>query len=268
MSKDVHKSLTALGGRSLPQELSVHGRKYRLDRVFKNDFFAITARYEGDAGRVIVKVHRQASFLLMPLGWLGRMLARRECAAFERLADVSGVPRLIGRWGRTGVVREYIEGHALSRGEHVSDEFHSQLRELIGAIHTHDMAYVDLEKCENVLVGDDGRPYVFDFQIAWLSSPRWGGKLWPARKLLAWFQAGDRYHLGKLHRRTRPDQLTNEELVATYRRPWYVRGHRFITYPFTWGRRKVLGVLDPRRGEGERGRVDDDPVARAIDGPE
>ncbi len=266
MSKDVHKSLTALGGRSLPQELSIQGRSYRLDRVFKNDFFAVTARYEGDGGRVIVKVHRQASFLLVPLGWLGRMLARRECAAFERLVNVPGVPRLIGRWGKTGVLRGYIEGHALSRGEQVSDEFHGQLGDLIDAIHAHDMAYVDLEKCENVLVGDDGRPYVFDFQIAWLSSHGWMGKLWPSRKILAWFQAGDRYHLGKLHRRTRPDQLTSDELRATYRRPWYVRGHRFITYPFTWGRRKVLNELDPRRGRGERGRVDNGPVAGAPGG--
>ena len=85
------------------------------------------------------------------------------------------------------------------------------------------MAYVDLEKCENVLVGDDGLPHLFDFQISWYWSRRWGGELLPLRVMRGWFQRGDRYHLIKLRRRTRPDQLSPEVLAASYRKPWYVR---------------------------------------------
>lgn len=255
MRKAVPPSLTALGRRELPPRITAGDRAYTLDRIFKNDFFAITALYEGEAGKVVLKVHRQASFLLVPLVWLGRLLAARERAAFERLHDVDGVPRFINSWGPTGVVRDYVEGHPLARGEQVPDDFHPRLRSLIETIHRHDMAYVDLEKCENVLVGDDGRPHLFDFQISWYLPARWGGTLWPMPMLRQWFQAGDRYHLLKLQRRTRPDQLTEEELAASYRRPWYVRVHRFLTWPFTWLRRRVLDRVDPRRRDGERGRV-------------
>lgn len=253
-------TLTALGRRSLPTQIEVDGRQYRHVCIFKNDFFAVTAMYEGPAGRVVLKVQRQASFLLLPLEWLGRLLAQREKAALRRLADLQGVPALIGEWGPTGLIREYIEGHALSRRERVPDDFHLRLRALIEAIHAQDMAYVDLEKCENVLVGDDGRPYLFDFQIAWWLPPRWGGELSPARALRHWLQQGDLYHLVKLQRRTRPDQLSPKQLADSYRKPWHLRVQRRLTFPFTWCRRRILQKLDPRRGPGERGHVHEKEV--------
>ncbi len=258
LAKTVPPSLTALGGRELPPRIEVHGRAYDRRRVFKNDFFAITALYEGDAGRVLLKVQRQAPFLFLPMMWIGRLLRARECTAFERLDDVAGVPKLITRWGSTGLVREYVEGHPLARRERVPNDFHDRLRMLIGTIHKRGMAYVDLEKCENVLVGEDGRPYLFDFQISWYLPRRWGGELWPVRRLRSWLQAGDLYHLIKLQRRTRPDQLSPKSLADSYRRPWYMRVYRFATWPFTWCRRRVLNRVDPRRKVGERGRVTDD----------
>ena len=264
MDRKTPPSLRALGRRSLPTVIEVDRQSYSQVRLFKNDFFAATALYEGPTGKVILKVQRQASFLLIPLGWVGRLLAAREAAALNRLSGVPGVPRLIGRWGRTGIVREYIEGRTLSPKEHVPDDFHERLRGLIETIHARDMAYVDLEKCENVLVGDDGRPYLFDFQIAWFLPRRWGGNLRPAGAFRRWLQAGDRYHLIKLQRRTRPDQLTPEALAASYRKPWFVRVHHFITRPFTRARRAVLNRIDPARKRGERGRIDDDEVPGVV----
>lgn len=260
LDKRVPPSLTALGRRSLPSEIEIDGGRYVQRRVFKNDFFAITAMYEGEAGKVILKVGRQASFLFIPLGWVGRLLAAREQVALERLCDVEGIPKLIGRWGKTGIVREYIEGHPLAKGEHVPDDFHARLRRLIDVTHEREMAYVDLEKCENVLVGDDGRPYLFDFQISWYLPRRWGGELWPMRRLRRWCQEGDRFHLVKLQRRTRPDQLSPEARAASYRRPWYIYAHRIVTWPFTLVRRAVLNRVDPRRKDGERGRVSEDEM--------
>lgn len=256
--------LTAMGRRHLPAEVKVADSIYRKQRVFKNDFFAVTALYCTDADSVILKVHRQAPLGFIPLRWVGRLLAAREAAAFELLTEVQGVPKLIARWGPTGVIREFVEGHPLARGERVSDDFHPMLQALIKTLHGHRMAYVDLEKCENVLVGDDGRPYLFDFQIAWHLSRRLGGELWPMRKLRTWLQNGDRYHLIKLQRRTRPDQLSVEQLAKSYNRPWYLRVHRTLTFPFTWCRRRVLDRIDPRRTPGERGTVNDDEAMGAL----
>lgn len=260
---DIPPSLTALGRRSLPGEIDVKGQHYVRRRVFKNDFFAVTAMYEGEAGKVILKVARQARFLLMPLGWVGRLLAAREQALLQRLQGLAGVPRFIARWGPTGIVREYIEGHALARGERVADGFHAQLRSQIDQMHARGVAYVDLEKCENVIVGDDDRPYLIDFQISWHLPPRWGGELWPLRRLRGWLQAGDRYHMVKLQRRTRPDQLTDDMLVRSYSKPWYVRVHRFVTWPLTSVRRRILNRVAPERRNGERGRVDESGIRGA-----
>jgi hypothetical protein len=220
--------------------------------------------YAGEGGRVLLKVGRQASFLGLPCRWVGRWLAAREHAALERLRAVEGIPGPIDRWGDTGIVREYVEGHPLAKGEPVPDDFHPRLVKIIDAIHDYDMAYVDLEKCENVLVGEDGRPYLFDFQISWYWPRRWGGELWPIRRLRRWFQQGDRYHLIKLQRRTRPDQMSPEALAASYRKPWYVHVHRVLTWPFTVVRRAVLNRVDPRRKRGERGRVPPENMAGVL----
>lgn len=256
--------LKALGKKPLPQEIEAGGVAYRLVRTFKNDFFAVTSLYEGPTGKVVLKVQRQAPVFIVPMRWAGRLLARRERTSLERLQGLPGIPRLIGTWSSTGLIREYVEGATLADAPRVGDDYHGQLRELIDAIHARDMAYVDLEKPGNVLVGTDERPYLFDFQIAWHWPARWGGNLWPMRALLRKLQSGDRYHLVKLQRRTRPDQMTPEALRASYNKPWYVRLHSTLTRPLTRLRRRILRRIDPERGPGERGMV---PADKAKQNP-
>ncbi len=251
----------ALGRRPLPDSVEAGGRRYVLKRAFKHDFFAATALYQADPpvhsgdGQVILKIQRLAPFFFIPLRWVGRILSARERGALQRLAGVRGVPRLIGTWGSTGLIRDFVEGDTLADVKRVGDDFHPQLRELIDAIHARDMAYVDLEKPGNVLVGSDGRPHLFDFQISWYWPKRWGGDLWPVRSIRRRLQNGDLYHLIKLQRRSRPDQLSEEELARSYHKPWFVRAHNFLTRPLTRLRRRILNWLDPERGRGERGRV-------------
>ncbi len=263
--------LRALGRNDPPAEFELNGGVYSLRRVFKHDFFAVTSLYEGAEGKVILKIGRQAWFAIVPLRWVGRILAGREAAALKRLKDVEGVPRLMGRWGTTGIVRRYIEGRPLERGLRVADDFHPRLREVVDQLHARKMAYVDLEKAENVLVGEDDRPYLIDFQIAWFWPAKFGGDLWPICAIRRWLQSGDLYHLNKLKRRTRPDLMSPEELASTYHRPWYVRCYTVATTPLRWARRRLLDRIDPRppvgpgKGgrrlpHGERGRVAEDPL--------
>jgi len=248
-------NLKALGKKSLPDSLELEGQPYRLAAILKNDFFAVTGRYESDGRSVILKVQRQASFLLIPLRWIGRILAAKERAALTRLADLPGIPKLLGEWGGTGLIREYIKGETLADVVRVDDQFHHRLRGLIDAIHARGMAYVDLEKRENVLIDREGRPCLFDFQIAWYVPRRWGGDLWPLTAARRWFQRGDLYHLQKLKRRTRPDLLSEEERKASYRKPWFVKLHGFFARPMTRLRRRILKRWDPERKSGERGRL-------------
>ena len=247
--------LRALGKKPLPQQLSVEGQVYRLERVFKHDFFAATALYAGAKDRVVLKVGRKAPVFLLPLGWIGRWHAHHESAAYCKLQDLRIVPRFLGRFGKHGFIHQYIDGHALKKGEHVPDNFFPTLKQDIALIHQRQMAYVDLEKCENVIVGDDGKPYLIDFQIAWNWPAKFGGNLPPLSWIRTWLQRSDIYHLRKLQRRTRPDQLTNDELQESYRKPGYIRLHGAIVRPFTLMRRRILDWLDPGHRGGERGRT-------------
>jgi hypothetical protein len=247
--------LLARGREPLPAEVALPGGAYRLTRVFKHDFFAATALYSGDAGKVVLKLGRRTSFIGLPLAWIGRWHARHETRLFCELADLEAVPAFAGTFGRDGFAHAFIEGHALQRGELVADDFFDRLRDALAAMHARGIAYVDLEKCENVLVGDDGWPYLIDFQISWRWPWRYGGNLFPFSWIRRRLQRADLYHLRKLQRRTRPDQLSPEELRATYAKPWYVRLHGLLTRPFTLLRRRVLARIDPERKRGERGRV-------------
>ncbi|MCP4594728.1 MAG: hypothetical protein GY842_28685 [bacterium] len=255
MPRQLPPSLRALGRVSLPDVVDVPTGRFHFVRMFKHDFFAATAMYEGDSGRAVLKVGRKADFLGLPLGWVGRMLTRRETAAYQRLQHLDSVPRYLGTWGGHGFLHEYVEGQPLSKHLVVPDDFFARLRAAVAQLHAQDMAYVDLEKPQNVILGDDGRPYLIDFQISWSLPRRFGGKLWPFRSILRSLQEADRYHLTKLQRRIRPDQLSSSELAESYRRPWYIRAHHWLTWPATALRRRTLERLDPNRADGERGAL-------------
>jgi len=164
----------------------------------------------------------------------------------------------MGRYGRYGLVHDFIEGHELARGEKVPDDFFDRLQEGLDEVHRRGMAYVDLEKPENVLVGSDGTPYLFDFQISYRWPFKYGGNWPPFCWILTRLQESDRYHLTKLRRRCRPDTMTEEEIIASKRRPAHIRFYGKLTRPITRVRRMILNRIDPvkKRG-GERGRMSD-----------
>lgn len=250
--------LHALGHGSPPPSFELEGRRFALERVYKHDFFAATARYAADDGRrVVLKLARRAALCGLPMGWLGRLVTWNEARALEALEGLACVPRLVARPEPGTLVRGFLAGHTLHRGEALDEAFFPALGRALDGLHARGWAYVDLEKPENVIVGDDGRPYLCDFQIAW-AWPRRLGRLGAWGPLGWWIgvlQRADRYHLAKLERRLRPQGMTPEALAGARRRPWSVRVHRALTRPFQRVRRQLLDRLEPRRLRGERGRV-------------
>jgi hypothetical protein len=155
------------------------------------------------------------------------------------------VPRLIGVVGPNhGFLHDFIPGHPLGRDERVSDSFFDELIALVAWLHERDMAYVDLNKRQNILMGDDGRPYLIDFQISLHLPPRGWRKLAPVRWLLARFQHGDRYHCLKHKRRLRPDLLTDGERAEVESVGFWIRVHRWISHPLRTARRRTLKRLE------------------------
>ena len=237
-----------LRGKMPRARFELDGCTWRLEKILKQDFFAATGRYVSDDGRrACLKHYHTEPFLGVPLDWAGRLMADREVRHYRLLQDLGGVPRLLGRVGRTAFVHEWVDGEdLLDRKTAVPDDFFDRLDTLLAALHACGMAYVDMNKPDNVLVDSCGRPVLIDFQISWAPRPGGGplGRL--KRRILAMFQEADRYHVRKLKRLYRPDLMTPEERAASKRRPWFLDLHRLIGAPLRDMRRKFLEWVGSR----------------------
>jgi len=259
MSKAIGYQLRALGRTPMPAVLEgPNGCGYRLVRTFKHDFFAGTGLYApnasggpgggGGTARLVLKIGRRADLLGIPLAWLGEALVRHEVSVLRRLQGLPGVPELLGPWRRQGLLYRYIEGDDLDQRPRLPDDFFDRLDELVAGIHARQIAYVDLNKRGNILLGADGRPHLLDFQIAlYLPDAVWplGRLLGGLRRLL---QREDRYHLAKHKRQLRPDLMTEAQRRQARRISPWIALHRMCTRPLTLLRRRVLALLH-RRGQ-------------------
>jgi len=148
---------------------------------------------------------------VIPLRWLGRWLFRRERYFGDLLRDVPGAAHVIGRHGKSGLVREYVPGQDLRQFKkskaRPNGDFFPALGRTLAELHRRGVSHNDLSKPENVLVDTSGAPVLIDFQIAihWRSAP--------ARWLASYFKRTDRYHLSKLHRRCRPEDFSQDQIA-------------------------------------------------------
>lgn len=242
--------LFALPEARMPARVRCENTTYHHVHTFKHDFFAATGLYRADNQLAVLKMGRATPIFTVPCDWLGRFLVRREVHMYRQLQDQPLVPRLIGTiQNEQGFLHEFIPGHPLGRDESVNDEFFPELQALLHTIHNRDMAYVDLNKRQNILMGDDQRPYLIDFQIS-LHCPRRGlTALFPFQWLLRRFQNADRYHFRKHKKRLRPDQLAPAENAAVVQLSFWIKLHRAIARPLTRLRRSILGRIATKDAE-------------------
>ncbi|MBN1553134.1 MAG: hypothetical protein JXA11_00190 [Phycisphaerae bacterium] len=229
-----------------PEELSIAGKVYRLTRVFKHDFWAATCLYESDAAsatfpKIVVKFSRSHGFCGLPLKWTGKLLADHEEAIYTTLSGLTGVPRWVERLSATCYAIEYIDAKPLDHLETIPPGLFDRLRTVFDAIHARGVAYGDANKKSNILVSDDGKPTLIDFQISLRRRDDWP---WPTRNLLrrvvAYLQAKDLYHLYKHKRRLAPEELTEEENALSRKRTGLHALHRKLTKPYRSLRRGFL----------------------------
>jgi hypothetical protein len=242
--------MRALGRANLPGAIEIGGNLFRLARTVKHDFFAATGFYEDAGGRrIVLKMGRVVDFAGMPLLWLGKLLQRRELGFYRKLKDVPAVPKVLGTLGPTGFLLEFVEGVPLTAMPRCPDHFFGDLQSLFDELHRRNIAYVDTDKSQNILLGSDGKPHLIDFQISFDADAVPIGPL--VRLLLRQFRQSDTYHLLKHKKRLRPDQLTEDEHKIVERRSLPIRIHRFISKPYfdlrrtTFRRLRETGRLLP-----------------------
>lgn len=240
----------ALGEADPPLEIEVRGCRLRRVTVFKHDSWAATALYYGEGHRVVCKFNRREPIFGLPMSWLGRALARREAKFLKLLADEPNVPagcgsvRVNGRKSPTAVAHEFVPGQPLRIQDEVRPEFFQELERVVRELHRRRIAYVDLHKRENILVGEDGWPHLIDFQIS-ARLPRG----WPLGWLLRLLQECDRYHVAK-HRHNQQHNL-QKDFKKFRRQPPWIRLHRLLTVPLRNARRRLLVAAGVRTGTGK-----------------
>lgn len=257
LTRDRPPIFRALGLNEPPAMLQINSLsdfdgEYQRVQIFKHDSWAATALYASGGREIVCKFNRQQRIGLIPMGWLGNFLARRETFLLQKLSHVVNIPNSVGPILVDGQSLEnatahvYVPGRPFKHDYNATEAFLVELEQLIGQVHAADVAFVDLHKSENILVGDDGKPYLIDFQIGfWKPSSKVAAFF--CKWLLLALQRSDRYHLLKHITKCRPTMDWNQ---LHMQRPWYIRLHRRITIPLRTLRRRFLVLLGIRTGVG------------------
>lgn len=141
---------------------------------------------------------------------LGRLLLRREEAAYRAAAGAAGLPELLGRHGAFGLALRWIEARPLAElpPGAVAGEVFDRLDRIVAGLHRRGVALGDLHH-RDVLVSADGSVHVVDLATALVlgDSP---GRL--RRALFARWCEADRVALARLRARFRGEDV--EHAVA------------------------------------------------------
>lgn len=161
-----------------------------------------------DGRRIVVKDFKNSDFLFRVI--VGPILIRREFGALRNLTGVEGIPQLVGRLDRYALAIEHIHGASLDRVEpgSLSNDFYGQLRRVLDATHARGVAHCDLRSRGNVMLGDDGNPYLVDFAACVFR----GRGINPFfRWLFHQFVMADENAVLRIKQRLSPEILTDQE---------------------------------------------------------
>jgi hypothetical protein len=165
----------------------------------------------------------------------GAWLAAREARAYRRLEGVPGVPRLIGRVSRHGLLLEYVAG--VNCREAAPDRFSHDLfdraGELLATVRARGVLHMDVGG--NLIVGADGRPWLVDFGASLIL----GRALGPLRSRMANLRSKyDERALLKIKRRRAPHLLRPTEAQRSQARlpleDWARLGERISKRAVDW----------------------------------
>jgi hypothetical protein len=216
--------------RDYPQQVILEGQLFLMEKILKDDFFSVNVLYRSTttALRYVLKLSDFRFIFGALLRPMASLMSWREYWIYQKVADLEGVPRLGPRFGNRGYFHAFAEGKTLfevNDPAEIPPEFFKQLHAILNQVHARRIAYIDLNKLGNVILGNDGLPYLIDYQIC-LPFPTHG---WLANVLNPVFEQlahEDLYHLYKHKRRFQPELMTEDEKAMATKSPlnwWYDR---------------------------------------------
>ena len=223
--------------RAWPQEVAINDSVFTFEKILKDDFFSVNVLYRNqDDVRYVLKLSDFRFIFGVLLRPLAVLFSRREYTIYRMVADIEGVPALGPRHGLRGYFHEYVEGKTLheiaNEGRTLPEDFFEKLMAVLARLHERRIFYLDLNKSGNIILGDDQKPYLIDFQICLHIKQRSGlVGLWSDR-LLAFLIREDIYHLYKHKRYFQPHLMTPDELALATRTRFNVRLKIYVGEPY------------------------------------
>lgn len=162
-------------------------------------------RVEIEGQAFMVKDVRRRNFFLR---WtLGLWLIQQEWKIYSRLKGLKGIPQPVERIDRFAFAMEFIPGVPIERGEIIPPAFFSDLDQVLKAIHSRGVVHMDLRHKGNILVSEQGEPFLIDFNSSFAFKDK--GIL--RRYLFPLFRWVDYGGFLKLKERASPSSMTPEE---------------------------------------------------------
>ncbi|MDX1555634.1 MAG: hypothetical protein R3212_06380 [Xanthomonadales bacterium] len=122
-------------------------------------------KFEGDGRTLLVKCPMGDGLVLRAR----QKTLLREYLAYQQMEGLEGVPRCYGMVDGQYLAIEYIRGVSFREAGFADrDLWFESFLAVIRGIHARGVSHGDLKTKSNILVSEDGRPYVIDFGTAFV----------------------------------------------------------------------------------------------------
>jgi RIO-like serine/threonine protein kinase len=210
-------------------------------QLLKKDLFGEIRRMSLDGESIIV---RDISTVSPWVSWLARRMLQREARVLAVLDGFEGVPQLL-RLECDCLSRSFLPGEPMQLAKPRDPDYFKAAYRLLRTLHRAGVVHNDLAKEPNLLVQQNSRPAILDFQLAWFTPRR--SRLF---RLLAY---EDLRHLLKHKRSYCPQNLTQRQcrILQNPTLPSLAYMHT-IKPIYMFVTRRLLGWSD-REGAADRG---------------
>jgi RIO-like serine/threonine protein kinase len=143
---------------------------------------------------------------------MGRFLVWREARALKRLSGLTGIPEFRGSVQGLALIMDAVPGRAvegLEFKEPLPCDFFYKLRDLVNEFHERGIVHCDLKRAPNILLGQDGGPYIVDWSAAISATEL---RPFPLSLVYRRFLLDDLNAVVKLQLKHRPGEVSPEEV--------------------------------------------------------